>query len=511
MLVFISDLHLTDGSTCETISPDAFTLFVEDLQWMVAQACRRRDASGVAFEPVDRVDLILLGDIFDVLRSDSWHAGPGQRDVRPWTPEMTDAAARGEAHARLAARVTSITREIIAHNFGNLEGESTTSPVRGLEVLRTLVQEGIAPDPGALPVPPGVDLSKRIPVKTWYMPGNHDWFYNVGLEVYDPARQLLVNALSLAHPADRPFPHTIDEAPEELRALFREHKVYAQHGDMYDSENYQLELQVEDARPGHGRRAHSSVGDMIVVELLNGLPGEIQAQLDAVGDPLAHHDDSFLRALEELDNVRPMLAVPQWLAGVLARYETNQPEHQTREQERRQAVSRAIRARLERLTSDPFAKRLDRFLRWDVVDTLQMGSLLSDWFSVEDLAGLSEWGEKRSRRESYRDHALTRLAEIQQAPVEDQAEIIVFGHTHHPEVVALDLDATRGWVYLNTGTWRRVHERCVADQQRFEFVSFHVMSFAAVYKGTERCGRPYETWTGTLGSRPSSVIDDAAR
>ena len=501
MLAFISDLHLTDGSTCETISPDAFGLFVEDLEWMVAQACRRREPDGREhFEPIERVDLILLGDILDVLRSDSWHA-PGEPPVRPWTPEMLDADRRGPAHARLAAKVTEITRAIVRRNCGRIAGEPTPTARRGLEALRRLVEDGITLDPANVPRGTALDPDHRIPVKIWYMPGNHDWFYAVGLPEYDAARQLLVDALGLAHPADQPFPHTREDCPAELRERFRGHKVFAQHGDLYDPENIQVELALAGPKPGLGRRAHSSIGDMIVIELLNGLPGEIERELTALDDPLAG-DVGFLRALEELDNVRPMLAVPQWLAGLLQRHETGEPEHRARERARRDAVSRAIQARLVTLTNDPFARRLDQFLRWDIVDTLEAGALLSDWLSVDALAKVSKWGEKRSRPSSYRDHAIAQLKQIQREARDQQAEIIVFGHTHHPEVVALDLDATRAWVYINTGTWRRVHERCVAETGRLEFISFHVMSFAAVYQGNERSGRPYETWTGTLGSRP---------
>jgi UDP-2,3-diacylglucosamine pyrophosphatase LpxH len=502
MLVFISDLHLTDGSTNETISPDAFTLFVEDLNWMVAQACRRRGPDKRSyFEPIDCVDLILLGDIFDVLRTHAWQRDDGLGQVRPWTPEMAAPRQRADAHARLATRVTEITRATIERNGGWIDGGPAPKPGRGLEALRELAVHGIALDPNAIPADQAIDPNHRIPVRIWYMPGNHDWFYNVGLPDYDPARQLLVDALGLTHPADQPFPHTLDEAPPALRELFRAHKVFAQHGDLYDPENIQVDLDVANPGPGLGRRAHSSIGDMIVIELLNGLPAQIETQLRAIGDPLAD-DRDFLRSLEELDNVRPMLAVPQWIAGVLQRKETGAPEHRARERARRDAVSKAIRVRLKTLTEDPFARRLDKFLRWDLVDTLEAGALLSDWLSIDALAKISRWGEKRSRPLSYRDHAIDRLKEIQGGVHTPEAEFIVFGHTHHPEVVALDLDGPRAWVYINTGTWRRVHERCVAESDRLEFISFHVMSFAAVYKGTERSGRPYETWTGTLGSRP---------
>jgi UDP-2,3-diacylglucosamine pyrophosphatase LpxH len=481
MLVFISDLHLTDGTTCETISPDAFALFVEDLEWMASQACRRRyDDGSSGWEPLQRVDLILLGDILDALRTDSWYEG--EDGLRPWTPEMADADTRAEAHAQLAKRVADITRAIVTRNQ------------QGLDCFRQLARDGIRVASG--------DGEITIPFKIWYLPGNHDWFYNVGLPEYHAARQLLVDAIGLAHPANQPFPHTLEEAPAELREVFAQHKVFAQHGDLYDAENYQLDLEVDDDRPGFGRRAHSSIGDVFVIELLNGLPQEIRDRLDKLGDPLANQG-AFLKALEEIDNVRPTLAIPQWLAALLQRYETHDPAQREREKARRKAVHDALGSRLETLLAEPFVKRLDKPWRRDTIDQLQTGKLLNSLLPLSAMSKISRWAEVFDRPLTYRDYAKARLQEIQREASENQAEIIVFGHTHHPEVVPLDLDQTRGWVYINTGTWRRVHERCAAEERQLEFLSFHVMSFAAVYQGSERGGRPYETWTGTLGSRPT--------
>ncbi len=60
MLVFISDLHLTDGSSGETINSGAFKKFAYYLKDMA-------DNSGAK-----EVEVVLLGDIFDVIRSEQW-------------------------------------------------------------------------------------------------------------------------------------------------------------------------------------------------------------------------------------------------------------------------------------------------------------------------------------------------------------------------------------------------------------------------------------------------------
>ena len=74
MLVIISDLHLTDGSTCETVNAGAFRQFLRTLAGQAESACWRLKPGlqeGV-FEPLERIDVLLLGDILDVMRSEHW-------------------------------------------------------------------------------------------------------------------------------------------------------------------------------------------------------------------------------------------------------------------------------------------------------------------------------------------------------------------------------------------------------------------------------------------------------
>ena len=61
MLVFLSDVHLTDGSSGETIKATAFRIFAENL---------RKLADSVS--PLEEIRLVLLGDIFDIIRSAVW-------------------------------------------------------------------------------------------------------------------------------------------------------------------------------------------------------------------------------------------------------------------------------------------------------------------------------------------------------------------------------------------------------------------------------------------------------
>ena len=98
-----------------------------------------------------------------------------------------------------------------------------------------------------------------------------------------------------------------------------------------------------------------------------------------------------------------------------------------------------------------------------------------------------------------------------------RARHIVYGHTHHSEVVPLDASYAEGYVlhqaYFNSGTWRRVHEQTQFAPREHEFIAADTLTYLAFFKDDERKGRPYETWTGTLGltqTVPANYRVDAA-
>ena len=82
MLVIASDIHLVDGTCAKSISPSAFYLFAEQLRELAYQASWRKDST---YRPVEAIDLVLLGDVFDPLHSTHWLADGPAGAVRPWT------------------------------------------------------------------------------------------------------------------------------------------------------------------------------------------------------------------------------------------------------------------------------------------------------------------------------------------------------------------------------------------------------------------------------------------
>jgi len=75
--------------------------------------------------------------------------------------------------------------------------------------------------------------------------------------------------------------------------------------------------------------------------------------------------------------------------------------------------------------------------------------------------------------------------------------------------VPLDASYAEGYVlnqtYFNSGTWRRVHRQTELAPSEHEFIASDVMTYLAFFQADERSGRPFETWTGTLGITTTDV------
>jgi len=454
MLVIVSDLHLTDGSSGGTIPPGAFSLFAGRLRDLAVAASWRADGG---YRPIDRIDLVLLGDVLDVIHSARWVSRP---NVRPWgnphTPEFLDQVAR-------------ITADILAHNE------------ESLAVLRGLAAEGGVTVPPALrSARPATDgEGQPVPVRIHYIVGNRDWFYHLPGPNYDALRQTVVQQMGLANRHDRPLAHDITESEDLLEAM-RRHKVTARHGDLYDPVNFE-----ED-------RDASSIGDAIAIELAGRFAAEVASGLGA------ELPASTVLGLREIENIRPLLLIPVWIDGLLERTCTVP------------AVRKRIKTVWDRLADEflsiDFVRQRDRVQGlgaggWGLgVDGLARVLKFSKRLSIGWGSSIVEWLQRLrgAKGDSYSHHALT-----EQDFRNRRARHIVYGHTHLAETVPLDASYAEGYVldqvYFNSGTWRRVHRQTRLAPAGHEFIASDAMTYLAFFASDQRKGRPYETWSGQLG------------
>lgn len=470
MLVIASDLHLTDGTSGTTISDGAFRVFRQRLRDLAYDASFRGE-QGI-YRPIERLDVVLLGDILDVIRSNKW-LNSNQNGIRPWDDLSSTENKRN---------FFELTKEITTDILDNERNEKSFEVLRGLTQSEDLSQtitippaKGDSPDPDVGWQP---DAPKRVPVEVriHYMIGNHDWFFYMIGDEYNQLRAQIVEKLGLANNPNLPFAHDPADDPT-IEEIMQEHRVFARHGDIYDPFNFQ---------ESEGRRA-SSLGDAIVIELLNRFPNEVQKHL---GDSIP---DAVHLGLRELDNVRPLPMIPVWIEGLLQRAGANKKQ--------RKDIEDVWDDLSDKFLKLDFVREQDRF-GIDIVDWLQVGLRLSKGVTIRAASKLiSKLALSGGQSETYK--AALSEREYQNR----RARYIVYGHTHKHEVVPLDISQPPNelelrQVYVNSGTWRRVHERTIGDKKHEEFVPYNVMTYLAFFKGDERLGRPFEAWSGALGVAP---------
>lgn len=465
MLVIISDLHLTDGSS-ETIHQGTLRVFRERLRSLAYAASWR---SGGIYKPITDLTVLLLGDIVDVLRSSQWLESSDGTTLRPWSDSR---------HPDFVQKIDAITDASIAKN------------AVFFAMMRELHGTSIATVPpaasGGRPALNGADGRgvERVPVKvhTYYMTGNHDWYYHLPHSPYHAIRAKLVTAMGLENDPAQPFPHDLEEpAAASIRRILDEHRVFARHGDIYDSFNYE------------GNRDAASLGDAIVIDLVTRFAIEVKS---AMGNSLP---PECLAGLNEIDNVRPLMMVPVWVGGLLRRTCPNPRQHRQIEEVWNGLVDQFIRIPF---VSDHVGTKRP-FLN---SEKLKLGLRLSKRLLRPEASRLLLFLQEKisSPAPSYSSYALEESAFTSR-----RAHFFVYGHTHRYEMTPLDSAYSPGGVvnsiYLNSGTWRPVHELTRFRPGREMFVGYNTMTYLAFFKDDERSGRTFESWSGSLAqSNPSA-------
>ena len=453
MLVIISDLHLGDGTTANSISPSAFHLFANRLREMAYFASFRKDGK---YRPIETIDVLLLGDVLDPIHSTLWlDTHPGVAGfVRPWTEASSPF---------FAAKLQETTRAILKENQ------------ESLEVLRRCARgESIQLPPANARGRPDMDSKERITpqVRLHYTIGNHDWYYHLKGPAFDRIRQTIIDTMGLCNTPDL-FPFELEESPDLLETL-KSYKVYARHGDCFDKFNFNSSL----------GRDRATLGDIFAMEVLNRFPVEVDEHF---GNELP---DPIIESLRRITNVRPALATSLWISGQIRRHAGN-PALET---ELKKVWDRICDEFLE----NPYVREQDKAFRFDTVDALELVIKISQRTSFQTLNDIVIWiRDKMSEKElSFAEHALQEPSFLN-----DSAKFIVYGHTHHHEVVSLDTEGRppyeQSQLYINSGTWHSYFDLAIKNPEEQKFVPYQSMNYLAFYKDGEREGRQFETWGGT--------------
>ncbi|MCX6065633.1 MAG: hypothetical protein NT121_07750 [Chloroflexi bacterium] len=447
MLIFASDIHLVDGTCAKSISPNAFTLFSERVRELAFHSSFRRDGH---YDPVKQIDLVLMGDILDPLHSTLWLDG----NVRPWTDS---------SRPEFAAKLLQVTRAILREN------------AEAVNTLKRLALEEIVFLPPAVKgVPDFNSREHAVPhVNIHYMVGNHDWYYHLPGPAFDAIRQEMIDAMGLSNSADN-FPWELAEH-EPLQNLFARYNAYGHHGDKYDKFNYDREK----------GRNFSTLGDVFAMEVLNRYPVVVARDVGTDLPP------AILDSLRKLTNVRPALATSLWISG------------QIRQHAGSKALERQLKKIWDQLSDDflqiDFVRQADKAFQFDIVDAMELVVKISKRASFNTINDVVVWVREKmwEGQISYTNHAL-----LEPAFVDSSARYIIYGHTHHHEVIPLDAEGVppdeENQVYFNTGTWHSYFDLAVKNLESQKFVPYQSMTYLTFYDREERGERNFEAWTGTF-------------
>jgi len=423
MLVILSDVHLTDGSSGTTIDPRAFRKFSSLVKTVIGNPTEAK---------IRDVEIVLLGDIFDVIRSETWLRDQNRRaaqPIRPWS-KVTDKDSEGWN----LEKYTNYIVDDIVNNPKNKEA------IGYLDQLRE-------------------DCAKmNVKATLSYLIGNHDWLINR----YASTRGKIADLLSL------PNKGIYAQQKFAWESIFTDYNVLARHGDCYDPFNYQ------------GNRDDSSMGDGIVIDLLNHFPYAVR---DSLG---LEPDNELVKQLKEIDNIRPLLDVPAWIHGVCQRTPLLE-----------KAVHQVWNDGLDKFFSIPFIESHSG------ANYLKMALELASQFSFVRLKEIMSHALVRNlyrEKDEYR-----RFAAEEQALKNNSVRYVIYGHTHVGDQVPLlaltnQSEPQVNKLYFNSGTWRKVFEHTICDKHDCHFIGWDVMTFVVFYLDEEKGkGRDYEVWSASLG------------
>jgi UDP-2,3-diacylglucosamine pyrophosphatase LpxH len=463
MLVIISDLHLNDGSAAPVnISPKAFAIWMRE----VLTLAKQNRAQELLF--------LYLGDMMDLLRTEHWfYPKPGEAlgaqqtecfplEDRPWGdrdinqhPDKISAACR----VRALAILNKIRHETSAQ-LSYLSGESA-------DIKHELEALG-------------------IPVRRYYIPGNHDRLFWVDPDV----RAGVLSALAARVP----------DGPRPFEIVLPAYGVVARHGHEWDPWNF--ENCDKKARPADIKADDFklvAIGDPITTEIVTRLPYQVAAAL-----PVGIGIDVHRRVYEQLchiEDVRPLSQALRWVLTEPAKLATRY------DQATQDAILGTLNVEVKRIVDHfvhiPFVEawlhKHDRWgLGWDEADILQDIHRVTQRMDIRRIDTLLHAAERLGLTKEH-DDSEPAIREVGDA---QGARFCIYGHSHTFRYVPLSQNAKREeLVYLNSGTWR---PRVAAAKDRQSFAGYKEMTYLVFYRADEDLGAreskslSYEIWNGIM-------------
>jgi len=441
MLVVISDLHLADGTAGDhNLKPQVYV----DLLERIAEA----HAKVRAINPHSQVQIVYAGDIFDLRRTHFWFQG----EHTPWRHFQV---VEGEDHAKPPHSGEGGYLDRSVQLFTQIMTHENVAPIKGILGDRLADRFG------------GVEPSRV------YLPGDSDRLINMhpGLR----ARVIDFLGLDLGRTQgwnpDLRFPtHYVEPAHGVLIRHGHEWDVYSFEGD-----SDRLEPQDYDCVP---------MNDLINCELFARLTYEASL-LQPGGEYNADAIALFRRKIEQLDNVRPVSSVVQWLT-----------RHFVSAEDKKMLIHCIGRA-LTNFNGKDYVKwwlSSSGHDKWynplDEADRLELLLASLDKLWLGKIGAAMKIYDKFAAYDPY-ERYVDMAAKEEMALQEGSAvQYVVYGHTHWPQHIPLRFVGEEGGPqrdlhYVNVGSLRPTHQ--VTRDGRNFYVT-ESLCFGIFYRPDERPG-----------------------
>lgn len=146
-----------------------------------------------------------------------------------------------------------------------------------------------------------------------------------------------------------------------------------------------------------------------------------------------------------------------------------------------------------------WSQKADKWLALDAVDALELIVKISKRTSFKTINDVVVWMRQKMWNGEL---SFARNALKEKAFLDRSVQYIIYGHTHHHEIVSLDASGTPPYpssqIYFNSGTWHTYFDLAVYRPEEQKFIPYQVLTYLAFYRDDERQGRRFETWSGAF-------------
>ncbi len=300
------------------------------------------------------------------------------------------------------------------------------------------------------------DLVASDQLRVHYLLGNHD-----RLLAHAPAARRRLWAAMTGEDRDVTLPE---------QQVFADDGVLAYHGHVVDL----FSLPTQGLPP---------IADAIALELVVRLPMLLRERLGIADEHL-----------DEIDDVRPIYAVPAWVRQL--------GQHQ-------KGLVRPLLATWAELVEEflaiPFVG--DWVRAQQKVKGFDPGKQLKLLLQLSTAKVLPKTRDKHMT-DLYKAFAYTldgrfaaEAVQRLQAPEHKGLRYVINGHSHFPSMTPLGVLGGQQATYFNTGTWKPVHQMGTHTPGRPSFLHYDAMSYVAFFPDGDPLGRDVEWWTGASLAR----------